>query len=104
MTEKLEAYSKSVGKNKRNTCTLFPCPLLLTLVICKFVRYATWLSVGLTARQAGNATNNPGGEWALISAPEDFVLVGLKSSTRHFGLSPYHSTSNNLIRKSLDST
>lgn len=44
----------------------------------RLFRYATWLSVGLAARNAGDATNNPGGEWALVSAPEDFVLVGFK--------------------------
>jgi len=38
-------------------------------------RYGTWLSVGLAARKAGNAVNHPGGEWALASPPEDFVLV-----------------------------
>jgi len=43
----------------------------------------------LAARHAGNASNNSGDEWALASAPEDFVLVGLKSSTHRFGLSPY---------------
>lgn len=43
-------------------------------------RYTTWLSTGLAARKAGNATSHPGGEWALAAAPEDFVLVLLKTS------------------------
>nr|PNR36513.1 hypothetical protein PHYPA_022364 [Physcomitrium patens] len=38
-------------------------------------RYGTWLAVGLAARKTGDANNHPGGEWALASAPEDFVLL-----------------------------
>jgi len=46
----------------------------LRLTLQLLSRYATWLSVGLAAR-TGDSTNNPGGEWALGSAPEDFVLL-----------------------------
>eukprot|EP00249_Psilotum_nudum_P019252 c27163_g1_i1 orf=404-2626(-) len=36
-------------------------------------RYSTWLSAGLAARRSGNAAS--GGEWALVVAPEDFLLI-----------------------------
>ena len=96
-TGKLRQCSKSGGKNKSNKCNQVPCPFLLILVVCKFVRYATWLSVGLAARKAGSATNHPGGEWALASAPEDFVLVGLKFFIYHVVF--YHITCNNVLKK-----
>ena len=54
----------------------------INLSHCQIFRHATWLSVGLAARRAGSATNHLGGEWALASAPEDFVLVRPHSSTR----------------------
>lgn len=47
----------------------------LRLTLQLLSRYTTWLSTGLAARKAGNATSHPGGEWALAAAPEDFVLM-----------------------------
>ncbi|KAJ7556196.1 hypothetical protein O6H91_05G073700 [Diphasiastrum complanatum] len=38
-------------------------------------RFSTWLSTGLAARKAGNASNYAGGEWALIAAADDFILI-----------------------------
>ena len=70
----------------------------LTLIICKFLRYATWLSVGLAARKAGDATNIPGGEWALVSAPEDLVLVGLRYSYYFYYLIPSHNVLQETIK------
>ncbi|PPD79392.1 hypothetical protein GOBAR_DD23690 [Gossypium barbadense] len=36
-------------------------------------RYSNWLSSGLAARKKGSAGSNPGCEWALSAAPDDFV-------------------------------
>ncbi|KAA3476168.1 conserved oligomeric Golgi complex subunit 2 [Gossypium australe] len=38
-------------------------------------RYSNWLSSGLAARKKGSAGSNPGCEWALSAAPDDFVYV-----------------------------
>ncbi|XWS30632.1 hypothetical protein CRYUN_Cryun23aG0002200 [Craigia yunnanensis] len=36
-------------------------------------RYSNWLSSGLAARKKGSVSSNPGYEWALSAAPDDFV-------------------------------
>ncbi|KAK6267737.1 hypothetical protein QUC31_011897 [Theobroma cacao] len=38
-------------------------------------RYSNWLSSGLAARKKGSAGANPGCEWALSAAPDDFVYI-----------------------------
>lgn len=38
-------------------------------------RYSNWLSSGLRAWSTGNANANPGSEWAISAAPEDFIYV-----------------------------
>ncbi|KAE8654993.1 Golgi organization, COG2 isoform 2 [Hibiscus syriacus] len=38
-------------------------------------RYSNWLSSGLAAWKKGGAGSNPGCEWALSAAPDDFVYV-----------------------------
>ncbi|XWS75354.1 hypothetical protein CRYUN_Cryun01aG0079600 [Craigia yunnanensis] len=38
-------------------------------------RYSNWLSSGLTARNKGSVGSNPGCEWALSVAPDDFVYI-----------------------------
>ncbi|KAE8668942.1 elongation factor 1-delta 1-like isoform X1 [Hibiscus syriacus] len=38
-------------------------------------RYSNWLSSGLAARKKGSAGSNPGCEWALSAASDDFVYV-----------------------------
>ncbi|XP_057972331.1 conserved oligomeric Golgi complex subunit 2 [Malania oleifera] len=38
-------------------------------------RYTSWLSSGLAARKAGNTSPNPGSEWAISAAPEDFIYI-----------------------------
>lgn len=38
-------------------------------------RYSNWLSSGLAARKEGSVGSNPGCEWALSAAPEDFVYI-----------------------------
>ncbi|OMO52866.1 COG2 complex component [Corchorus capsularis] len=38
-------------------------------------RYSNWLSSGLAARKKGSAGSNPGCEWAISAAPDDFVYV-----------------------------
>ncbi|XVF71036.1 hypothetical protein PTKIN_Ptkin12aG0002500 [Pterospermum kingtungense] len=38
-------------------------------------RYSNWLSSGLAARKKGSVGSNPGCEWALSAAPEDFVYI-----------------------------
>ncbi|KAG0568570.1 hypothetical protein KC19_6G029700 [Ceratodon purpureus] len=85
-----KAGENSLGLALSSSCTLWEClqrcwqddvyidaisDKFLRLTLQLLARHATWLSVGLAARRAGSATNHLGGEWALASAPEDFVLL-----------------------------
>ncbi|KAK0588047.1 hypothetical protein LWI29_033456 [Acer saccharum] len=38
-------------------------------------RYSNWLSSGLAARKVGNSGANPGNEWAISAAPDDFIYI-----------------------------
>ncbi|KAJ0013349.1 hypothetical protein Pint_21672 [Pistacia integerrima] len=38
-------------------------------------KYSNWLSSGLAARKSGSAGSNPGCEWAISAAPDDFIYV-----------------------------
>ncbi|KAL5750742.1 hypothetical protein ACOSP7_025345 [Xanthoceras sorbifolium] len=38
-------------------------------------RYSNWLSSGLAARKVGNSGSNPGNEWAISAAPDDFIYI-----------------------------
>lgn len=42
---------------------------------CMSNRYSNWLSSGLRAWSTGNANANPGSEWAISAALEDFIYV-----------------------------
>ncbi|CAA0806933.1 Unknown protein [Striga hermonthica] len=48
----------------------------LRLFLQLLSRYSNWLSAGLNARKAGNATaTTSGSEWAISTAPDDFLYV-----------------------------
>ncbi|KAJ0080036.1 hypothetical protein Patl1_24473 [Pistacia atlantica] len=38
-------------------------------------KYSNWLSSGLAPRKSGSAGSNPGCEWAISAAPDDFIYV-----------------------------
>ncbi|GER31966.1 conserved oligomeric Golgi complex subunit [Striga asiatica] len=47
----------------------------LRLFLQLLSRYSNWLSAGLNARKAGNATATSGSEWAISTAPDDFLYI-----------------------------
>ncbi|KAL3652642.1 Conserved oligomeric Golgi complex subunit 2 [Castilleja foliolosa] len=47
----------------------------LRLFLQLLSRYSNWLSAGLNARKAGNASASPGSEWATAAASDDFLYV-----------------------------
>ncbi|KAK6148104.1 hypothetical protein DH2020_019016 [Rehmannia glutinosa] len=47
----------------------------LRLFLQLLSRYSNWLSAGLNARKAGNASANPGSEWAISAASDDFLYI-----------------------------
>ncbi|KAK6123711.1 hypothetical protein DH2020_042546 [Rehmannia glutinosa] len=47
----------------------------LRLFLQLLSRYSNWLSAGLNARKAGNASANSGSEWAISAASDDFLYI-----------------------------
>ncbi|KAJ0079753.1 hypothetical protein Patl1_24447 [Pistacia atlantica] len=47
----------------------------LSLSLQLLSRYSNWLSSGLAPRKSGSAGSNPGCEWAISAAPDDFIYV-----------------------------
>ncbi|KAI3454999.1 hypothetical protein Pfo_011662 [Paulownia fortunei] len=47
----------------------------LRLFLQLLSRYSNWLSAGLNARKAGNASANSGSGWAISAAPDDFLYI-----------------------------
>ncbi|GFP87982.1 conserved oligomeric golgi complex subunit 2 [Phtheirospermum japonicum] len=47
----------------------------LRLFLQLLSRYSNWLSAGLNARKAGNASATSGSEWAISAASDDFLYV-----------------------------
>ncbi|CAA2967337.1 conserved oligomeric Golgi complex subunit 2 [Olea europaea subsp. europaea] len=47
----------------------------LRLFLQLLSRFSNWLSVGMDARNAGNAGSKSGSEWAISASPEDFLYI-----------------------------
>ncbi|KAL9438999.1 hypothetical protein AB3S75_024623 [Citrus x aurantiifolia] len=60
----------------RQDVFLLPCSdKFLRLSLQLLSRYSNWLSSGLAARSSGHASFNPGNEWAISAAPDDFIYI-----------------------------